>query len=72
METTINVLVAMLPVVALFVGFLVFRLTAFFTSLCAYIVELIVVLTYYHHEPIKVIEGSLWGIITIWSGFLVL
>lgn len=72
MKTTVDVLVAMLPVVTLFVGFLVFRLSAFVTSLCAYIVELLVVLIYYGHDPLKVIEGSLWGIITIWSGFLVL
>ncbi|MGA8614377.1 MAG: hypothetical protein WB760_22425 [Xanthobacteraceae bacterium] len=31
-----------------------------------------VVLVYYHQAPLKVVEASLWGIITIWSGFLVL
>ena len=72
MKTTIDVLVAMLPVVALFVGFLVFKLSAFVTSLCAFIIELLVVLVYYRHDPLKVAAGSLWGIITIWSGFLVL
>ncbi len=34
--------------------------------------ELVVVLAYYHQPPLKVVEASLWGIITIWSGFLVL
>jgi len=72
MTTTIDLVVALLPIVALFVGFLVFKLTAFKTSFYAWILELVVVLAYYHQAPLKVIEGSLWGIVTIWSGFLVL
>jgi lactate permease len=72
MKTTIDVIIAMLPIVTLFVGFLVFRLTAFTTSFCAWIIEVLIVLFYYGQAPVKIIEGSLWGIITIWSGFLVL
>jgi L-lactate permease len=72
MKTTLDVILAVLPIVALFVGFLVFRLTAFTTSFCAWLIEVVVVLAYYRQTPLKVIEGSLWGIITIWSGFLVL
>jgi len=72
MKTTIDVIVAVLPIVALFIGFLVFRLSAFTTSFCAWVIEVIVVLAYYGQTPLKVVEGSLWGIITIWSGFLVL
>src|ERR1700684_1156346 len=56
----------------MFVGFLVFRLTAFATSFWAWVLEVLIVLTYYGQPPPKVVEGSLWGIITIWSGFLVL
>jgi lactate permease len=72
MSTAIELIIALLPIAALFVGFLVFRLTAFKTSLYAWILELVVVLVYYHQPPLKVIEGSLWGVVTIWSGFLVL
>jgi lactate permease len=72
MRTTIDVLIAMLPIATLFVGFLVFRLTAFATSFWAWVLEVLIVLTYYGQPPPKVVEGSLWGIITIWSGFLVL
>jgi lactate permease len=72
MKTTIDVIVATLPIVTLFVGFLIFRLTAFATSFCAWLVEVLVVLLYYRQAPLNVVEGSLWGIITIWSGFLVL
>jgi lactate permease len=72
LKTSIDVLIALLPIVVLFVCFLVFRLTAFKTSLLALILEVMVVLIYYGQAPLKVIEASLWGIITIWSGFLVL
>src|SRR5580700_1855304 len=72
MKTTIDVIIAMLPIVTLFVGFLVFRLTAFTTSFLAWIIEVLIVRFYYFQAPVKIIEGSLWGIITIWSGFLVL
>ena len=72
MKTTIAVIVALLPIAALFVGFLVFKLTAFKASFYAWILELVVVLAYYHQAPLKVIEASFWGIVTIWSGFLVL
>jgi lactate permease len=72
MKTTIDVIVAVLPIVTLFVGFLVFRLTAFTTSFLAWLIEVLIVRFYYFQAPVKIIEGSLWGIITIWSGFLVL
>jgi L-lactate permease len=72
MKTTIDVIIAILPIVTLFVGFLAFRLTAFTTSFLAWIIEVLIVRFYYFQAPVKIIEGSLWGIITIWSGFLVL
>jgi lactate permease len=72
MRTAIEVIIALLPIAALFVGFLVFRLSAFMASFYAWVLELIVVLAYYQQPPLRVVEASLWGIITIWSGFLVL
>ncbi len=72
MKTAIDVIIALLPIATLFVGFLVFRLSAFKASFYAWILELVVVLAYYQQPPGKVVEASLWGIITIWSGFLVL
>ena len=72
MRTTIDVIIALLPIAALFVGFLFFRLSAFMASFYAWVLELVVVLAYYQLPPLKVVEASLWGIITIWSGFLVL
>jgi lactate permease len=72
MNTTTDFVIAFIPIVALFVGFLAFKLTAFKASFYAWILELVVVLAYYHQPPLRVIEASLWGIVTIWSGFLVL
>src|SRR5258707_3268955 len=72
MQTSIGVVIALLPIVMLFAGFLAFRLSAFRASLYAWILELVVVLTYYHQPPLRVVEASIWGIVTIWSGFLVL
>ena len=72
MKTTLEVIIALLPIAALFIAFLVFKLSAFQASFFAWILELIVVLVYYQQAPLKIIEASLWGIITIWSGFLVL
>jgi lactate permease len=71
MRIVLEVILALLPVITLFICFLVFRLTAFRTSLCAFIVEVVVVMSYYHQPPLKVLEASVWGILTIWSGFLV-
>lgn len=72
MKTILDVGIALLPIAMLFVGFLVLKLNAFKASFYAWILELMVVLAYYHQAPLKVVEASLWGIITIWSGFLVL
>src|SRR5487761_274001 len=72
MKTAIDVVLAILPILALVGGFLVFRLSAFRDSLYAWILELIVVFAYYHQSPVKIAEASFWGIVTIWSGFLVL
>jgi lactate permease len=72
MKIAVEVIIALLPIAALFVGFLVFRLSAFMASFYAWVLELVVVLAYYQQPPLRVVEASLWGIITIWSGFLVL
>ena len=72
LKTTIDVVVALLPIAALFLCFLVFKLTAFKASFYTWVLELVVVLVYYHQAPLQVFEASLWGIVTIWSGFLVL
>jgi hypothetical protein len=53
MKTTIEVVIALLPIAMLFVAFLVMKLNAFRASLYALILELAVVLTYYQQPPLK-------------------
>jgi lactate permease len=72
MKTATEVVIVLLPIAVLFVGFLILKLSAFKTSLLAWLLELVVVVVYYHQPPLKVVEASIWGIVTIWSGFLVL
>ncbi|HQT38002.1 MAG TPA: L-lactate permease [Acidocella sp.] len=72
MKTAIEFAMALLPIGMLFACFLFFKLSAFRTSLLAWLVEVLVVIVYYHESPLKVLEASAWGIITIWTGFLVL
>ncbi|HQT64810.1 MAG TPA: L-lactate permease [Acidocella sp.] len=72
MYSVLQFIIALLPIAVLFVGFLLFKLSAFRTSLLAWVVELAVVILYYHETPLRVLEQSLWGILTIWAGFLVL
>ena len=72
MRTLLEVLIALLPIATLFICFLVFKLSAFRTSLAAFLIEVVVVTLYYQQPPLRTLEESLWGIFTIWSGFLVL
>jgi lactate permease len=72
MDTTIKVIIALLPFAMLVAGFLVFRLNALMTALWTCLLEFAVVLTYYQASPIKSIEAGLWGNLTMWSVFLLL
>lgn len=63
---------AFLPFLALIVGFLVFRMDALRLSIWAWILELIIAGTAFGMGLWKLLEASVWGIIAIWTGFLVL
>jgi lactate permease len=71
-NTGIKVIITLLPFAALFSGFLIFKLDAFRASLSAWIVEIVIVLTYYHMSLLKSMEASLWGNLAMWTGFMVL
>jgi lactate permease len=71
MQTTTEVLLALLPFAVLIAGFLAFRLDALQTSLAAWIVEFGVIYGYYHMPFLKSLESALWGGLTMWTGFLV-
>ncbi len=69
---TLAVILTLLPFAALFSAFLIFKFDAVRASLLAWIVELVVVLGFYHMTPLRSLESSLWGNLTMWSAFLVL
>ena len=72
MNTGIKVIITLLPFAVLFSAFLIFKLDAFRASLSAWIVEIVIVLTYYHMSLLKSMEASLWGNLAMWTGFMVL
>lgn len=72
MNTSFQVVLALLPFAALFVAFLVFRLDALRASLVTWVVELAIVLVFYRMGAHKSMEASLYGILAMWAGFLVL
>jgi len=71
-NTSIQVIIALLPFVVLFSAFLVFKMDALRACLCAWVLEFVVVLTYYRMPFLKSLESSLWGNLVMWSGFVVL
>jgi lactate permease len=71
-KRAVEIIIALLPFAVLFSAFLIFKLDALRASLCTWLVELVVVFAYYHMTPLKSVQASLWGILSMWSGFLVL
>jgi len=72
MQTIIEVSIALLPFAILIGGFLIFKMDALVVSAYALAAEAIVVFAYYHVSPVRIVEASLWGNATMWTGFLVL
>ena len=68
----LQVIMAFLPFVVLFIGFIVFKMDALKLSLIVLVLELLICGFLYGMGPLKMIEASLWGNITLWTGFLVL
>ena len=72
MRTSLGVAGTLLPFAVLFSAFLIFKLDAFRASLSAWIVELVLVLVFYRMPFLKSLEASVWGNLSMWTGFLVL
>ncbi len=72
MRTSLGVAGTLLPFAVLFSAFLIFKLDAFRASLSAWIVELLLVLVFYRMPFLKSLEASVWGNLSMWTGFLVL
>jgi lactate permease len=69
---SMGVLGTLLPFAVLFCAFLIFKMDALRASLSAWIVEFLLVLGFYRMPFLKSLEASLWGNLTMWTGFLVL
>jgi L-lactate permease len=69
---SIGVLGTLLPFAVLFSAFLIFKTDALRASLWAWGVEFALVLAFYHMPLLKSLEASVWGNLTMWTGFLVL
>jgi hypothetical protein len=72
MNRGVEYIVTLLPFAWLLAGFIVFRLDALLNSLLAWLLELTLVLVFYDMPLVKCIQASLWGSLTMWTGFLVL
>ena len=72
MRTALGVAGTLLPFVVLFSAFLIFKMDAFRASLSAWVVELFLVLVFYRMSFVKSLEASVWGNLSMWTGFLVL
>src|SRR3984957_8933632 len=72
LRTSLEVATTLAPFAMLFSAFLIFKWDAVRAVLAAWIVELVIALGYYHMTPLRSLEASLWGNLSMWSGFLVL
>lgn len=68
----LQIAMVLLPFAVLLIGFLVFKMSALKLSIYTWILEIIIVFILYRMSPAKIIQASIWGNISIWSGFLVL
>lgn len=71
MQTTVEIILALLPFAVLVAGFLVFRLNSLQTALTAWVAEFAIIYGYYHMPFLKSLESAIWGGLTMWTGFLV-
>lgn len=71
-STVLQIIMALLPFAVLFIGFVAFKADALKLSLIVWILELVICAFIYQMDVIKLIESSIWGNITLWTGFLVL
>lgn len=70
--TVLQIIMALLPFAVLFIGFVAFKADALKLSLIVWILELVICAFVYQMDFIRLIESSIWGNITLWTGFLVL
>ncbi|HTH99021.1 MAG TPA: hypothetical protein VL574_16510, partial [Stellaceae bacterium] len=70
-ETIIKLVLAFVPFVVLFAGFLLFHWGSLKTVLIACAIEFVIAVAYYHASPIRSAEAALWGNVAVWPTLLV-
>jgi len=67
MKTVLDLIVVLIPFVMLFSGFLVFHAGSLKTTLYTALVELVLVIVYYHVAPGLALAAGIWGTVTLWA-----
>lgn len=70
--TALQIVMALLPFVVLLIGFVVFKADALKLSLIVWVLELLICGFVYQTDILTLLTSSIWGNITLWTGFLVL
>lgn len=68
----LQIVMALLPFAVMLVGFIVFKADALKLSFIVWILELVICLGLYQKNPLELLNSSIWGNVTLWTGFLVL
>jgi L-lactate permease len=71
-STSLLIIVVLVPFVALFVGFMVFKADALLLSAIVLALEIIICNFFFDVSPLKLLESSLWGCILLWTGALLI
>jgi len=67
MKTILDVIVVLIPFVMLFSGFLLFHAGSLMTTLFTALVELVIVIVYYHVSPGMALVAAIWGTVVLWA-----
>lgn len=70
-ETVIKVILALVPFVTLFGGFLILHWGSLRTVLVTCVVEFVIIVTYYQTSPVQGVEAALWGSVAVWPTLFV-
>jgi L-lactate permease len=70
-DTIIKIVLALVPFVSLFGGFLLFHWGSLKTVVITCVIEFIIAVVYYHGSPMQTAEAALWGSVAVWPTLLI-